>query len=147
MTNFNPRAPCGARRNTCPAVMTSTVKSAGTPSAGSVEKKTLHACITSTLEKFCCTQTGSANVPSSPLMASGALVGGLIRFVVHFISGITIYRIYEPTEVFNHAFTNPYLYSLVYNGSYVAIDMVLCLVIFAVLYVPLKKYITGQDLG
>ena len=62
--------------NTCPAVMTSTVKSAGTPSAGSVEKNTLHACITSTLEKFCCTQTGSANVPSSPLMASVATAIG-----------------------------------------------------------------------
>ena len=77
----------------------------------------------------------------------GTVVGSICRFIIHFISGVTIYRIYEPTEVFNHAFTNPYLYSLVYNGSYVAIDMVLCLVIFAVLYVPLKKYITGQDLG
>ena len=66
--------------------------------------------------------------------------------MIHFISGVTIYKIYEPTEVFNHTFTSPYLYSLVYNGSYVAIDMVLCLVIFAVLYVPLKKYITGEDL-
>lgn len=77
----------------------------------------------------------------------GTVAGSFWRFVIHFISGVTIYRIYTPTEVFNHVFTNPYLYSLVYNGSYVAIDMALCLVIFAVLYVPLQKYITGQDLG
>ena len=77
----------------------------------------------------------------------GTVVGCLCRFLVHFISGITIYRIYEPQELFNSVWTNPYLYSAAYNGSYVAIDMVLCLVIFAVLYKPLQKYITGADLG
>ena len=61
----------------------------------------------------------------------GTVVGCVCRFIVHFISGVTIYRIYEPTEVFNTTFTNPYLYSAVYNGSYVFIDMVLCLVITA----------------
>ena len=67
-------------------------------------------------------------------------------FIIHFISGITIYKIYEPTEVLNHVYTNPYLYSAVYNGSFLAIDMVLCLIIFAILYKPLKRYITAQDL-
>ena len=76
----------------------------------------------------------------------GTVVGCVLRFIVHFISGITIYRIYEPTELFNTTFLTPYLYSAAYNGSYVAIDMVLCLVIFAVLYKPLKKYFTAADL-
>ena len=35
----------------------------------------------------------------------GTVVGCVCRFIVHFISGITIYRIYEPTEVFNTTFT------------------------------------------
>lgn len=77
----------------------------------------------------------------------GTVVGSFLRFVVHFISGITIYRIYEPQELFNSVWTNPYLYSAAYNGSYVAIDMVLCLVIFAILYKPLQKYFTGADLA
>lgn len=77
----------------------------------------------------------------------GTVVGCALRFVAHFISGVTIYRIYEPTELFNTAFTNPYLYSAVYNGSYVFLDMVICLVIFAVLYRPLQKYFLGQDLS
>ena len=38
------------------------------------------------------------------------------------------------------------MYSLVYNGSYMLIDTVLCLVIFGFLYKPMKKYILGQDL-
>ena len=39
----------------------------------------------------------------------GTVVGCLCRFLVHFISGITIYRIYEPTELFNTTFANPYI--------------------------------------
>lgn len=76
----------------------------------------------------------------------GTVVGCVLRFIVHFISGVTIYRIYEPTELFNHAYTNPWLYSAVYNGSYVAIDMLFCLVIFAIIYKPLAKYIHGEDI-
>ena len=77
---------------------------------------------------------------------AGTVLGCVLRFIVHFVSGITIYRIYEPVELFNTTFANPYLYSAAYNGSYVFIDMVLCLVIFAVLYKPLQKYFLGRDL-
>ena len=77
----------------------------------------------------------------------GTVVGCLLRFIVHFISGVTIYRIYEPVDLFNTTFANPYLYSAAYNGSYVAIDMVLCLAIFALLYKPMKKYFLAQDLA
>ena len=52
----------------------------------------------------------------------------------------------EPTELFNSIYTNPWLYSAVYNGSYVLIDLVLCLVILAVLSTPMRKYLRGDDL-
>ena len=76
----------------------------------------------------------------------GTVLGCILRFIVHYIAGVTIWRIYGPTELFNTTFLNPRLYSAVYNGSYVAIDMVLCLVIFALLYKPLKKFFLGEDL-
>ena len=76
---------------------------------------------------------------------TGTVVGCVCRFVVHFISGVTIYRIYEPTQLFNTTFTNPWIYSAAYNGSYVFIDMVLCMVITALLYKPLRKYFCPQD--
>ena len=60
----------------------------------------------------------------------GSVLGGAARFVVHYISGITIYKILAPTEIFGTVFDNPALYSLIYNGSYVGIDLVLCLVNF-----------------
>ena len=76
----------------------------------------------------------------------GSVLGAFGRFVIHFISGITIYRIVAPTEVLGTTFDNPYLYSAVYNGSYVLVDLILCLVIFALSYGALKRYYTAQDL-
>lgn len=76
----------------------------------------------------------------------GSILGAFGRFVVHFISGITIYRIVAPTKVLGTVFDNPYLYSAVYNGSYVGLDLVLALGIFALLYKPMNKYLTGADL-
>ena len=75
-----------------------------------------------------------------------SVLAALARFIVHFISGITVYRILMPTELFNTTFTNPYLYSLAYNGSYVVIDLILCLAVISALFAtPLKKYLKGED--
>ena len=77
---------------------------------------------------------------------AGTVLGSVVRFIVHFISGITIYAIVAPTELFNMTFTSPWMYSLAYNGSYMAIDMALCLVVFGLLFKPLKKYFLGSDI-
>ena len=91
-------------------------------------------------------QGGSVCIGMLPIFVYiGTVVGCLCRFLVHFISGITIYRIYEPTELFNTTFANPYIYSAAYNGSYMVIDMVLCLVITALLYRPLSRYFAPQE--
>ena len=52
----------------------------------------------------------------------GSALGALARFLVHFISGITVYRIVAPTALLGTTFDNPYLYSAVYNGSYILVD-------------------------
>ena len=77
----------------------------------------------------------------------GTVVGCLCRFLVHFISGVTIYKILAPTEFMKWTFTSPSAYSLVYNGSYMLPNTIIALVIAAVVYKPLKNYILGQDLG
>ena len=77
----------------------------------------------------------------------GTLLGCLGRFIVHHISGITIYKIIEPTSVPGlGTYDNPHLYSLVYNGSYMIPNMLLALILAGVLYVPLKSYFAGNDL-
>ena len=42
--------------------------------------------------------------------------------------------------------TNPWFYSLLYNGFYMSIDTVLCLVVFALLTPSMGKYLAGEDL-
>ena len=51
-----------------------------------------------------------------------------------------------PETFFNLTMTTPWFYSLLYNGFYMVIDMALCLIIFAILYKPMHKYLTGADL-
>ena len=77
----------------------------------------------------------------------GTVLGCAARFVIHYISGVTIYRIIEPTAVPGFGtFDNAHLYSLVYNGSYMVPNTLLALLLAGVLYVPLKRYLAGQDL-
>ena len=77
----------------------------------------------------------------------GTVLGCFGRFIVHYISGVTIYRIYEPTTIPGFGtFDNAMLYSLVYNGVYMLPNALLAMAIAAVLYVPMKKYFAGQDI-
>ena len=77
---------------------------------------------------------------------AGTVLGCLGRFIVHFLSGITIYRIYAPTEILGTVFDEPNLYSLVYNGSYMLPNTILALAIAGLLYAPLKKFYVGEDI-
>jgi thiamine transporter len=78
------------------------------------------------------------------------VLGSLGRFAVHYFSGITLYRIIEPTGIEGleglGMFTNPHLYSLVYNGVYMLPNLVIAVVITALLYVPMKKFFAGSDI-
>ncbi len=71
------------------------------------------------------------------------LLGAAARFVIHFISGLTIYKIIEPTAVEGlealGMFSSPVLYSTVYNLAYMLPSTVICVIIIALLRVPLKK--------
>lgn len=78
---------------------------------------------------------------------AASVVGAACRFIIHFISGITVYKILAPTELLGLTFINPWIYSLFYNGWYMVIDLILCLVLFALLLRgPLRKYLRAEDL-
>ena len=77
----------------------------------------------------------------------GTVIGCIGRFAVHYISGVTIYRIIEPTAIPGlGTFDNAAVYSLVYNGSYMLPNMLLAIILAGVLYVPMKKYFAGSDI-
>lgn len=68
-----------------------------------------------------------------------ALVGCAVRFAVHFVSGVTIYKILVPTEVAGMTIANPVLYSIVYNAFYMLPNTVIAIVLMCLLRFPLKK--------
>ena len=61
---------------------------------------------------------------------AGTLAGCLARFAIHYISGVTVYKILAPTEFLNWTFSSPALYSLVYNGSYMLPNTIITLLLF-----------------
>ena len=78
---------------------------------------------------------------------AGTVLGCTGRFLVHYISGVTIYRINMPTEIPGlGVFDSAQIYSLVYNGSYMLPCTLVALAIAAALYVPMKRWFLGQDL-
>jgi len=60
-----------------------------------------------------------------------------LRFASHFISGVTAYASFLPVQWKG----NLWLYSLIYNGAYLLPDLLICLVVGAIAYKSLKKYI------
>ncbi|MDP4143586.1 MAG: energy-coupled thiamine transporter ThiT [Bacillota bacterium] len=60
----------------------------------------------------------------------GSFIGIFSRFLCHFIAGVVFWASYAPKGM------SPYLYSLLYNGTYMLIDGLICIVIISIL--PLK---------
>ncbi len=77
-------------------------------------------------------------------------IGCLARFAVHYVSGVTLYKILQPTAIDGleglGVFTSPHIYSLVYNGVYMLPNALIALAIAGALFVPMKKYFSGRDL-
>ena len=77
---------------------------------------------------------------------TGAVVGGLARFLVHYVVGATVWAEYMPDTFFGMTMHSPWFYSLLYNGSFILIDLALCLLLGWALWKPMGKYIRGEDI-
>ena len=77
-------------------------------------------------------------------------LGCLGRFGVHYLSGVTLYKILVPTAVEGlesmGTIASPHLYSLLYNGVYMLPNTIIALVLAALLLKPMGKYFSGHDL-
>ena len=69
----------------------------------------------------------------------GTVVGCLGRFVIHFISGVTVYAQYMPEEFMGMTMTSPVFYSVLYNGTYMLPNTILAIVICTLLMKPAAK--------
>ncbi len=76
--------------------------------------------------------TGFFKDRSKTVMCVGIAIAVFLRFVCHYITGVTIWE-----ESMPDSFTNIWFYSLVYNGSYMLPEIILTVIgSFAVLSVP-----------
>ena len=76
----------------------------------------------------------------------GTVIGGLCRFLVHYVVGATVWGEYMPESFFGMTMHSPWFYSLLYNLAYMLPNILICLLVFALLWVPMRKYLTGADL-
>lgn len=75
------------------------------------------------------------------------VVSCVLRFLVHYVVGATIWAEYMPETFFGMTMTTPWFYSALYNGAYMLPDMVLCLLIFFLMSrSPLGKFLKAEDL-
>lgn len=76
----------------------------------------------------------------------GALIGGLARFLVHYVVGATIWAEYMPDMFLGLPMSTPWFYSLLYNIIYMGPNIIITLVVFVLLMKPLGRYFRGEDL-
>lgn len=69
-----------------------------------------------------------------------SFIGCFARYIIHFISGVTIYLITVPTEVaWFGEIANPVTFSILYNLVYMLPSSVVCIVLMALLRPVLKR--------
>ena len=78
------------------------------------------------------------------LLPLSALIGCAARFLVHYISGVTVYKEYVPEEFMGFINLTPPGYSVLYNGTYMLPNTILAIVICGLLIVPLRKLDSGK---
>ena len=76
----------------------------------------------------------------------GMVVGAFARFLVHYVVGATVWAEYMPEQFFGMTMTSPWFYSFLYNLAYMVPNIIICIVVFAIIYKPLHKYIVGDDI-
>ena len=77
---------------------------------------------------------------------AGSVVGILLRFVCLTLSGVFVWAEYMPDTFLGLQMTSPWVYSPLYTGVYMGLNLVLTLVVFAILCKPMKRFFLGRDL-
>lgn len=76
------------------------------------------------------------------MLPLSALIGCFARFIIHFISGITIYAEYAEStaDFFGLSVATPgaVLFSIVYNGAYMLPNTIIAVVVCAILIKPVE---------
>ena len=78
--------------------------------------------------------------------AVGTVVACLLRFLVHYVVGATVWASYMPEVFLGLPMINPWVYSALYNGAYMLPDLIMVLVAGLLLSkTPVKKYLVMEE--
>ncbi|MBO6062300.1 MAG: energy-coupled thiamine transporter ThiT [Clostridia bacterium] len=80
---------------------------------------------------------------SRAAVATGIAVTFTLRFICHLVCGALIWKQWMPEEYMGMAMTNPWIYSALYNGWYMAAELVITMIVAMIIYKPLEKYFRG----
>ena len=76
----------------------------------------------------------------------GAVAACLLRFLVHYVVGATVWAAYMPEVFLGLPMVNPWAYSALYNGAYMLPDLVMVLAAGLLLYkTPARKYLVAVE--
>ena len=77
-----------------------------------------------------------------------ALIGCVCRFVVHYISGVTVYAQWMPEEFLGMTMTSTWFYSALYNFFYMIPSTIIAVVAVLALSksAPIRRWLEGSDL-
>lgn len=76
----------------------------------------------------------------------GVAIGTVARFLVAWVVGATIWAEYMPEKFFGLSMSSPWIYSALYNGSYILLCAALYIVVGMIFYKPMEKFLRGEDL-
>ncbi len=74
---------------------------------------------------------------SLPGVLAGTFLGIAGRFVSSLVSGAVLFGEYAPVG------QNPWVYSLIYQASYLVPELIICLVVVGILYGKAKRFFVG----
>lgn len=79
---------------------------------------------------------------------AGSILGVSLQFLASYLVGVFIWGKWMPEEFLGMTMTTPWFYSLLYNILWAGPDLLLCLVVFTVLYQvkAMRPYLMGADL-
>ena len=77
-----------------------------------------------------------------------ALIGCVCRFIVHYISGVTVYAQWMPEEFLGMTMTSTWFYSALYNFFYMIPSTIITVVAILALTRsnPIRRWLEGSDL-
>ena len=78
-------------------------------------------------------------------VATGIPVTFFLRFLCHYVTGVWIWKEWMPEKFMGMTMKSPWIYSGLYNGWYMLVELAVTLIIAMLIYKPLEKYFTNAD--